>query len=105
MGGVPARLGDGVVLLKGPGRLAKRLIEAIEETRWCAFEVKHIEVDQIPDRTVLDRERAVHIGFARVKAGVQEGLVCGGTVMQPDRYFRTWGSAELLDLAVGADDA
>src|SRR5262249_62388693 len=43
------------------------------------------QIEEIVERAVLDRERAVHIGFAEMKARIEEELAAERAVMQPNR--------------------
>jgi len=63
---------NGVVLLESAQELAEPGIDRAEGMARGALHVPGDEIEKIVDRSALDRQGAVHIGFAGIEARVEK---------------------------------
>ena len=74
MGCVPPRAGQRIELVYSPERVKGSIQEPGKETLRNGCEINGNQVDEIVEGSLFDGERAIHDGFADIKAGSDEEL-------------------------------
>src|SRR5260221_10072942 len=101
---VGARAMNGVVLLEPAQELAEPGIDRAEGMARGALHVPGDEIEKIVDRSALDRQGAVHIGFAGIEARVEEQFSVECRIMEANRDLGAGRAGKDMIPAIGIEE-
>jgi hypothetical protein len=102
MGDVAPGAAAQVELLDAPPSVAERRERDLPERPGVGF--LQDQIDEVRDRSALDREGAVHIGFAKLEIRIEQHRPLGRGGRKPHRHRRPGAVAERIGHAAGAGD-
>ena len=105
VGDVPASPGDGIVGMDEAQQAPEMLLQGLQG---MALERRHVapgEIEEIVERAILDRQRALHIGFAERKLGLEQQPPMQAGIVQPHGHRRTRRTRKAVRPALSVDHA
>ncbi len=90
-----------VQMAQPPGDHVERALERPPEG---VVDIEGTDTQEVVQGALLDRQLAVHVGFAEIEIGVDRKPVVQRLVVQPDRRNRTILATDHMAIAVRVDD-